>query len=105
MFQNDLPSTHLSLDHVVAFVSHLKDKIVGVYHLLLPGSLEFHIDGDEAPSSTDTSAAVNKDQLLIAVGMGVSDPPQEVEQGGGVTGDSEIRPRDEVELPDFSHFL
>ena len=52
-------AAHLSLDHVVAFVSHLEYEIKGVYHLLLPGSLQLNIDGYETACSTNTSTAVN----------------------------------------------
>ena len=33
------------------------------------------------------------------------DPPQEIEQGGGVMGDTKVRPRGEVELTHLPHLL
>ena len=85
-------NSYLCLDHVVAFVPHLQYIIKGVHHLFLPRPLQLHIDGDEAASSTYPCAAVDQERLLAPVGVRVTDPPQEVEQGGGVTGDAKVRP-------------
>ena len=83
---------YLSLKNRVTFISHLQDKIKGVHHLLLSGSLQLNVNGDEATSTTYSSTAVDKEWFLVGVGMGVSDPPQEVEQRGGVTRDTKIWP-------------
>ena len=36
--------------------------------------------------------------MLVAIGMGCANPPQEVEEGCGMSGDTKVRPGDEVEL-------
>ena len=96
---------HLSLDHEVPFFSHLEYKIERVYHLSLSGSLQLYVNGDKASRAPNTSTTVDQEGFFIAIGVGVADPSQEVEQGGGVTGNTKIRPGDEMELTNLSHLF
>ena len=73
--------------------------------MLLPCPLQLHIDCDGTASLTHPSAAVDQNRLLVAVGVRVTNPPQEVEQGGEVTGDTKVWPRGEVELTHLPHLL
>ena len=73
--------------------------------MLLPRPLQLHVDCYETASLTHPSTAMDQDRLLVAVGVRVTDSPQEVEQGGGVTGDTKVRPRGEVELTHLPHLL
>ena len=100
------PFLYLSLDHVIAFISHLKDTIECVNLLLLPGSLQLYINGNEAACLSNSITAVNQDWFIVAVGMGLSDPPKKVEQRGGVMGNIKIdRPGSKMKLLDYSHLL
>ena len=73
--------------------------------MFLPCPLQLYVDGDEAASATHTSTAVDQDRFVVIVGVRVTNPLQEVEQGGGVTGDAKIWPRGEMELTYLSHLF
>ena len=91
---------------MIAFISHLKDIIKCVDLLLLPGSLQLYINGNEAACLSNSITAVNQDWLIIAVGMGVSYPPKKAEQRCGVMGSIKIdRPGNKMKLLDYSHLL
>ena len=43
--------------------------------------------------------------MLVTIGMGCADTPQEVEEGRGMAGDAKVRPGDKVKLTYSLHLI
>lgn len=90
---------YLSLNHIVAMLSHFAHKASDVDNTIGLQLGEAGVDADHGPTATHTCTAVDK-YGPHSWRIGGVDSSQEVEERSGEFGGSVVRPLDVVELKD-----
>ena len=91
--------THLSLDHLHPLFPESVDNTSNVHHSCCLSLLQSYVDGDEGPSTTHTSTAVNQDgsSILPPVGHHLL---AKYHEWSAIFRDTVVRPGGEVVLGD-----
>ena len=80
------------MDHEDSLLPEFADKLVDVDGLLGLDSLQHVVQGDERARTSHACAAVNQHEVLLAVGVGLAHPSDEVDHGDGIGWNTVVGP-------------